>query len=95
MTSQPEVVDGHRRRLLTAVWTVGGVVLFAYVVRSTGLSEIADGIRRVGWGLVAILLLAGLRFMLRAASWRLCLATFEPRLLAPGHGWPAAGRTIS
>lgn len=73
MTSQPEVVDGHRRRLLTAVWTVGGVVLFAYVVRSTGLSEIADGIRRVGWGLVAILLLAGLRFMLRAASWRLCL----------------------
>lgn len=73
MTSQPEGVDSHRRRLLTAAWAFGGVVLFAYVVRRTGLAVIADGMQRVGWGLVAILALAGLRFMLRAACWRLCL----------------------
>ena len=73
MSSRPAVVDGRRRRLLTAACTFGGVALFAYVVRRTGLAEIADGIQRVGWGLVVILALAGLRFMLRAACWRLCL----------------------
>jgi hypothetical protein len=73
VSSQSGVVDGHRRRLLTAVWTFGGVVLFAYVVRRTGLGVIADGMQRVGWGLAVILTLAGLRFMLRAACWRLCL----------------------
>jgi hypothetical protein len=67
VSSRPAVVDGRRRRLLTGVCTFGGVVLFAYVVRLTGLAEIAEGIQRVGWGLVAILSLAGLRFMLRAA----------------------------
>ena len=73
MSSRPEVVDDHRRRLLTAAWTFGGVVLFAYVVRRTGFTDIADGIQRVGWGLAVILALAGLRFMLRAECWRLCL----------------------
>ena len=67
------VVDGRRRRLLTAACTFGGVALFAYVVHRTGLAEIVEGLQRVGWGLVAILALAGLRFMLRTASWRLCL----------------------
>lgn len=87
MSSRPQVVDGRRRRLLTAACTFGGVALFAYVVRRTGLAEIADGIGRVGWGLAAILALGGFRFMLRAASWRLCLApdtalTYRQALLA-------------
>ena len=33
----------------------------------------ADGIRRIGWGLVPILALGGARFLLRAESWRLCM----------------------
>ena len=73
MSSRPAAVDGRRRRLLTAACTFGGVALFAYVVRRTGLAEIAAGMQRIGWGLVAILALGGLRFMLRAACWRLCL----------------------
>ncbi len=73
MSGRSEVVDGRRRRLLTAACTFGGVVLLAYVVRRTGLDDIVDGIQRVGWGLAAILALGGLRFLLRAASWRLCL----------------------
>lgn len=74
MSNRPEVVEGRRRRLLTAACTLGGAALFAYVVRRTGVAEIIEGIQRVGWGLAAILALAGLRFMLRAACWRLCLA---------------------
>ena len=63
----------RRRHLLTAACTLGGAALFTFVVRRTGVAEILQGIQQVGWGLAAILALAGLRFMLRAASWRLCL----------------------
>ena len=32
----------------------------------------STGVHRVGWGLLPILALAGLRFVLRAEAWRLC-----------------------
>lgn len=63
----------RRRRLVTAACTVGGAALFAWAVRRAGVAEIVDGIRRVGWGLTAVLLLQGLRFVLRTVSWRLCM----------------------
>jgi hypothetical protein len=47
--------------------------LFVLAVREAGPADIADGIRRVGWGVVPILALGGLRFLLRAESWRLCM----------------------
>ena len=59
--------------MLTAACTLGGAALFAYVVRRAGVGEILEGIQRVGWGLVAILALPGLRFALRAQCWRLCM----------------------
>ena len=62
-----------RRRLLTAASTVAGVALFVFVVRRAGAADILDGIQRVGWGLVVLLLLAGIRFLLRSQSWRLCM----------------------
>ena len=58
---------------LTAACAVGGAALFAYVVRRAGVAEIIDGIQRVGWGLVTILVIAGLRFALRAQCWRYCM----------------------
>ena len=61
-------------RLVAAACTLGGAVLFAWVVRRTGPADILDGIQRVGWGLLAILALAGLRLALRAAAWQLCMA---------------------
>jgi hypothetical protein len=69
------VTSGRRvpARLLAAACTLGGAVLFAWVVRRTGPADILDGIQRVGWGLVAILALAGLRLAARAAAWRLCM----------------------
>jgi len=70
------VTSGRRvpARLLAAACTLGGAALFAWVVRRTGPADILDGIQRVGWGLLAILALAGLRLALRAAAWRLCMA---------------------
>jgi hypothetical protein len=60
------------RKWLTAAATAGGAALFLYAVRSADFGEILQGIQRVGWGLAAILALAGLRFLIRAECWRLC-----------------------
>lgn len=63
-----------RRRLLVQIAAaLVGTLLFAYAIRSVGWSNVVDGIRRVGWGIVPILALAGLRFVIRAAAWRLCI----------------------
>jgi hypothetical protein len=60
-------------RLVTLAGGLAGAALFAYAVQRAGTAEIVDGIRRVGWGLVAILGLAGIRFVVRAECWRLCM----------------------
>jgi hypothetical protein len=69
------VTSGRRvpARLLAAACTLGGAALFAWVVRRTGPADILDGIQRLGWGLVVILAVAGLRLAARAAAWRLCM----------------------
>ena len=63
----------RRGRLLTFVGALGGAALFLYAVQRAGPAEVLDGIRRVGWGLVLILVLAGIRFVIRAQCWRLCM----------------------
>lgn len=69
---QPDGAGGrHPLFVLTAV--VVGVALFTYAIRSVGWANVLSGINRVGWGLVPILALAGLRFVLRAAAWRMCM----------------------
>jgi len=85
-SGRPERVEG-RRHLLTAACTLGGAALFAYVVRRTGVAEILGGIQRIGWGLALILALGGLRFVLRSACWRLCMA--PGTTLAFGHALSA------
>ena len=77
----------RRQYLLTGVAALGGLALFAYAVRSVGIVSISDGIRRVGWGLVPILALGGVRFLLRTQAWRLCMRPsarlrFRPALAA-------------
>jgi hypothetical protein len=57
-----------------------GVLLFAWTIRQTGTAPIAEGVRRVGAGLVVIIVLAGLRFALRALAWTLCDDTDRLRL---------------
>jgi hypothetical protein len=63
----------RRRHALTVAAALGGMVLFGFAVRRVGVTEIVDGIRKVGWGLLPIAGLAGARFLIRASSWRLCM----------------------
>jgi hypothetical protein len=88
------VTTAARRRLLTVAYTVGGAALFAYVVRRAGVGEILDSTRGVGWGLVAILALAGLRFMVRAACWRLCMPAAAQLGFAQTFGAFLAGDAV-
>ena len=64
------------RRSLTlagVLTTVAGLALFIWLIWYVGPGEIWDGFRQIGWGLAAIVAIAGLRFAVRAAAWRLCL----------------------
>jgi len=66
-------MTSRRRQLFISVAAaLGGAILFVWAARRAGVSEIIDGVRRVGWGLIPILALAGLRFAVRAEAWRLC-----------------------
>ena len=62
----------RRRPVLSALAGLGGLALFVYSVREVGARQILDGVARVGWGLIPVLALSGLRFVLRAEAWRLC-----------------------
>ena len=42
-------------------------------MRQVGVAQIEADFRQVGWGLVAIIAIGGLRFLVRALAWRLCL----------------------
>jgi hypothetical protein len=66
------IVKARQIAITLAGGLVGGV-LFVYAVRRVGLDAIADGIVRVGRGLVVIFALGGLRFLVRAECWRLCM----------------------
>ena len=85
----------RRHNLLTVASALAGAALFAYAVRRAGVTDIIEGVQRVGWGLVLILGLAGLRFLIRAECWRLCLppavAFPLPRALAAFLAGDAVG----
>lgn len=81
MTTRP------RPRALSLAAAALGVALFIYAVRRAGVAEILDGVQRVGWALLLIIALGGVRFVLRAQCWRLCLPdtaqlTFKHALVA-------------
>ena len=55
------------------IFTLGGVVLFAYFVKQAGLSQIADGIRRLGAGFILILMISAVRHVVRSVAWMACV----------------------
>ena len=83
------------RRSLSGVLTgLVGLAVLAWMVSSVGVAEIAADLREVGWTMVAIIAIGGLRFLLRAAAWRMCLE--PPHTLSLGDAFAAVvcGDTI-
>jgi hypothetical protein len=51
-----------------------GVVLFAYTLRTVGLAEIGDALRRLGpAGFLLVVLLSGARMLVRSLAWVACV----------------------
>lgn len=63
----------RRVNVWSALTALLGLILLVVVVVRVGVLEIAADVRQVGWGLLAIIAMGGLRFLLRALAWRLCL----------------------
>src|SRR3989440_5033144 len=55
------------------IFTLGGVVLFAYFVKQAGVSQIVDGIRRLGAGFILILIISAVRHVVRSIAWMMCV----------------------
>jgi hypothetical protein len=53
--------------------TLGGFVLFIWLIAWVGPAQIWAGFRQIGWGLALIVALGGLRFALRALAWMWCI----------------------
>jgi hypothetical protein len=83
------------RRSYSGVFTgLVGLGVLAWMVSRVGAAEIVADVRQVGWTLIAIIAIGGLRFLLRAAAWRMCLD--PPHTMSLGDAFAAVicGDTI-
>jgi len=55
------------------IFLAAGVVLFAYFVKKAGVSQIVDGIKRLGAGFLLILAISAVRQVARSIAWTLCM----------------------
>jgi hypothetical protein len=69
-----------RSRLLAVVSTLIGLALFVYVIKQTGLSEIASNLRAVGAGFLLILAVSATRYLSRSLAWLRCMNPEERRV---------------
>jgi hypothetical protein len=67
----------NRLKSIGILLTVGGIFLFAYFVYSVGVTEILEGISRIGFGgFTVILFIYFLRIWVRGMAWK--LSVYEP-----------------
>ena len=55
------------------VLTAAGILLFVYFVNRAGVGQIYDGVKRLGAGFILVIVIAGLRHVVRSAAWCLCM----------------------
>jgi hypothetical protein len=69
-----------RSRLLAVASALIGLALFTYIIKQTGLSEIASNLRAVGGGFLLILAVSSTRYLSRSLAWLHCMAPEERRV---------------
>ena len=70
--SQKRQAISNKSKIISIVFALFGVLLFAYFVWSTGTTNIANGIKKLGAGFLLILLISSLRYVVRTLGWVLC-----------------------
>ena len=76
----PDSIMEFRSRLLAVISALIGLTLFIYVIKQTGLSEIASNLRAVGAGFLLILAVSSTRYLSRALAWLRCMNPEERRV---------------
>lgn len=74
-TSGPAKNNRARNRKLARfgiLFAILGLLLFAYFVRKAGVTQIVDGIKRLGVGFVLILAISSIRQIARSLAWTRC-----------------------
>ena len=73
--ARPRSAETRSRRYapLGILFSVLGLLLFAYFVRSAGLSEIISGIQRLGAGFLVVLAISAIRHVVRSLAWTRCV----------------------
>jgi Lysylphosphatidylglycerol synthase TM region len=69
-----------RSRLLAVISALIGLTLFIYVIKQTGLSDIASNLRAIGAGFLLILAVSSTRYLSRALAWLRCMNPEERRV---------------
>jgi hypothetical protein len=69
-----------RSRFLAVISALIGLALFIYVIKQTGLSEIASNLRAVGAGFLLILAVSATRYLSRSLAWAHCMNPEERRV---------------
>ena len=62
---------------LAVIGTAAGILLFIYTLQTAGLPEITRQLRQIGLGFLVVLALSGVRMMVRAKAWSLCVEEGE------------------
>src|SRR5690349_24990282 len=67
--------SARRRKFapLGIIFSLLGLLLFAYFVRRAGLGEIFSNIQRLGAGFLLILAISSIRYVVRALAWTRCV----------------------
>ena len=66
-------------RYLRPLASIGSIALFVCVLQRSGPGAVLDKIRLLGWGFIVLVLLSGVRHVLRAVAWSYCVQTDGPR----------------
>jgi hypothetical protein len=71
---EPTAGQGSARKFTGAgvLFALAGLLLFAYFVWKAGPALVWTQMRALGWGFLAILLISGVRPVVRALAWTLC-----------------------
>src|SRR5262247_1914365 len=69
-----------RSRLLAVISALIGLALFVYVLKQTGLSEIAANLRALGAGVLLILAISSTRYLSRSLAWLRCMDPDERKV---------------
>ncbi|HYE76322.1 MAG TPA: lysylphosphatidylglycerol synthase domain-containing protein, partial [Blastocatellia bacterium] len=70
-------MNQRRSQLISLAMLVVGIGLLVFLLKQTGLSEIIARVKILGWGFLILLVLSGLRVVLRAWSWIRCMPESE------------------